>query len=157
MTMTMTTVSDETDGRACRRLNRLILACNDSARAQSSAATIVSGSERRGDLEDGASRRIAFIDALSEEVRRLGGTADEGGTAFEALRAAASWFRTQIVGENGGDSYSTCARIEAAAARLYVTALDDPRLPERARRLVTEQHEVISADHDRLRRRSMGG
>jgi uncharacterized protein (TIGR02284 family) len=154
--VTTTTAPIAGNRRAAALLNRLIFACNDGARAQTSASLIVKGSERRAQLEDGATRRLAFANELSELVRALGGTPNDGGSAVEGLRAAAHRVRALLVGENGGDAYGTCARVEAHAERLYEVAID-AELPGQARVVVARHHAEIVTDHAELRRLSMGG
>jgi uncharacterized protein (TIGR02284 family) len=155
MTMTTTTPS-AAHGRASGLLNRLIAACNDGARAQDRAALVVNGATRRARLEDSASRRLAFANELAELVRSLGGTPRDGGSTVEGLRAAANRVRAVLVGENGGDAYSTCARVEAHAERLYEVAIA-AELPGPARLVVARHHAEVVADHAELRRLSMGG
>jgi uncharacterized protein (TIGR02284 family) len=137
-------------------LNRLIIACNDGARARSAAARIMSGAEGRARLEGGAVRRLAFAGELSELVRRYGGRPSDHGSALEGVRAAAHKVNAFFIGENRGDAYTTCARIEARAERLYEDAMETD-LPAPARLVVARQQAEIVADHAELRRLSMGG
>src|SRR5688572_15189021 len=120
--MTMTTTTGET-GQGIASLNRLIVACNDGARAQNAAALVVAG-ERRAQLEDGATRRLTFVNELSELVREMGGTPRHGGSALEGVRTMAHRVNVLLVGENGRDAYGTCARVEAHTERLYEDAID---------------------------------
>lgn len=137
-------------------LNRLIVACNDGARAQSAAALVMNEGSGRTKLEGGATRRIAFASELSELVRRYGGRPNGGGSAFEGFRAAAHWVNALLIGENRGDAYGMCERIEARAEKLYKTAMET-QMPEPARLVVARQQREIVAGHAELRRLSMGG
>lgn len=67
-------------------LNGLIVACNDVARAQASAATIVAGADRRGELDIGAGRSLEFAGELGGLVRALGASPARGGSSYELVR-----------------------------------------------------------------------
>jgi uncharacterized protein (TIGR02284 family) len=142
--------------RAIAVLNRLILACNDGARAQRAAALVVQGSGRKARLEDSAERHVAFSGELTELVTGLGGVPGDGGSMLETIRIAGRWINVLLVGDNSGDAYGTCVRIEAGAEKLYEKATQAD-LPGAARLVVARHHAGIVADHVELRRFSMGG
>jgi uncharacterized protein (TIGR02284 family) len=150
------TLATSTRRSATGLLNRLIIACNDGTRAQRSASLVVRGGECRARLEDSANRRVAFANELAELVRGLGGTPANHGTAFETVRAAVHWVDALLIGDNGGDAYRSCARIEARAEKLYERATHAD-LPGAASRIIAHHHAEIVADHAELRRLSMGG
>lgn len=138
-----------------QRLNSLIVACNDDVRAQTAAARIVGGA-RRARLDESTARRRSFARELTELLRSFGRRADEGGSTFEAIRAAIHSVNALVIGENAGDAYSSCERIAAHTERLYErTALGS--LPLKVEEIVTRQHLEVSADRAELRRLSMGG
>ena len=137
------------------RLARLIVACNDDARAHAAAALVVGGS--RGDrLNAAAARRLSFADELAEQVRSSGGRPEEGGSAFEGIRAALHGLNALVIGENAGDAYGSCARIEAKTERLYERAAG-PDMPISVSEVIGRHYLEIAADRAELRRLSMGG
>jgi uncharacterized protein (TIGR02284 family) len=154
MTTSTTTVTNRSPATAV--LNRLITACNDGARAQRAASTVVGGNDRRARLEDSAGRRDTFVHELGALVSELGGTPTTGGSAFEGLRALGHQVDVLLIGDNGGDAYRSCARIEAHAEKLYARAAA-ANLPASAATVVARHLVEITADHAELRRRSMGG
>jgi hypothetical protein len=153
----MATSTTETLSRSdVARLDRLILACNDGARAQAAAALIVGGS-RADRLEEAAARRASFADELAEMIRLFGGKAEPRSTGstsvYETIRAAIHGVNSLIIGENAGDAYGSCARIEAKTEKLYArtSCLD---LPRAVIEVMIRHHLEISADHAELRRLS---
>jgi len=152
----MTTSTSAASDRTSMLLNRLIVACNDGARAHAAAVVAVKGAERKYELEDGATRRRSFAIELGEMVRGLGGTPSPGGSAGEDVRTAAHWVHALLFGENSGDAYGTCARVEAHAEKLYVGVMKES-LSDSMLHVVTRQHDEIAIDRVMLHRRSMGG
>lgn len=138
------------------RLGRLIVACHDGARAQTAAALILRGS--RGDrLHEAAARRMSFADELTEMVRSFGcRPVQRGPSSFEGIRAAVHGVNAWIIGENFGDAYGSCARVETITEGLYERALGAD-MPRAARELVERHHAEIAADRAEFRRLSMGG
>lgn len=136
------------------RLNGLIVACNDDARAQTAAARIVGGA-RGARLDETTARRVSFARELTDLLRSFGRRADEGGSTFEAVRAAVHSVNALVIGENPGDAYSSCARIAARTDRLYQRAALGS-LPLRVEEVVTRHQAEVANDCAELRRLSMG-
>lgn len=149
--------SSAADGQTAALLNRLIVACHDGARAHTAALDAVTGVEPRGELEDGANRRLSFARELSEMVRELGGMPSAGGSTIEDLRVVTHWLNALLVRETASAAYGRCARVEAHAERLYDAAMKRPELTDALRFTLTRQHDEISIDCAMLLRRSMGG
>jgi uncharacterized protein (TIGR02284 family) len=103
-------------------LNGLIVACNDIARARSSASRVVDGADRRGDLDIGAGRSLGLAAELGRFVRALGLSPARGGSLLESVRAALHQINATIYGENADDAYALCDRVEERAKKLYETA-----------------------------------
>lgn len=137
------------------RLGRLIVACNDGARAQTAAALVVRGS-RGVRLNGTAARRGSFADELAAMIQSFGGTPTNGASAFETIRAALHAVNALVIGENVGDAYVSCARIEAKTARLYERAIDAD-MQEPVSELIARHYVEIAADGAEFRRLSMGG
>lgn len=111
-----------TTQRIAEILNGLIVACNDVARARTSASRIVDGDDRRGDLDIGAGRSLGRAAELGGLVRKLGVAPARGGSMVESIRAALHEISASIQGEDPDDAYARCHRMEAKAKKLYEAA-----------------------------------
>ena len=116
-------------------LNGLIVACNDVARARSSASRIVDGDDRRGSLDIGAGRSLGRAAELGNLVRALGVLPARGGSTLESVRAALHVINARIHGESSDDAYALCDRIEAKAKELYESA-SRAELPPQTRTVI---------------------
>lgn len=141
---------------SARVLNRLIVACSDGIHAQTTAAAVVSGNEKRDRLNDSARRRETFVDELSELVRAGGDRPAREGTTGEIVRGAFRQLRSLVVGHNTGDAYAWCQQVEAGTAASYEKALAG-RLSDGAREIVERQYVEIAADGEEFKRRRSGG
>lgn len=139
-----------------RVLNRLIVACRDDMHAQTSAASVVSGTVRRDRLNDSARRRETFVDELSELVRTAGGQPARDGTFGESMRGTFRQLRALVIGNHTGDAYGWCKHVGADTAESYERALEG-RLPDGARDVVLRQYAEITADGEEFKRRASGG
>lgn len=137
-------------------LNGLIGACRDDIHAQNAAARVVSGFERREHLEDSAKRREAFVHELSALVRAQGKTPRDEGSIGETLRGAFRTARALVVGDNTGDAYAWCERVEGKTERRYERALAGV-LPTDARAAIQRHYAEIVDDHAELRLHRSGG
>ena len=137
-------------------LNRLIVACNDVARAQTSASRIVAGDDRRGNLDVGAGRSTALATELGGLVRALGGLPARGGSSSESIRALLHQVNAWVIGENAGDAYVHCERVEAVAEKLYEDA-SQAVLPPETKTIILRHLAQVSASRLELRRLAMRG
>jgi uncharacterized protein (TIGR02284 family) len=137
-------------------LNRLIGACRDDLHAQSAAARVVSGVDRRERLEDSARRRATFVHELSALVRAEGKTPRDEGSIGETLRGAFRTARSFVVGDNTGDAYAWCELVESKTEKQYERALAGS-LPTGARLAIDRHYGEIVEDHAELRLRRSGG
>lgn len=145
-----------TSKRQAEILNGLIVACNDIARAQATAATIVAGADRRGELDIGAGRSRDFAAELGGLVRALGVSPARSGSTFELIRSAIHRINALVIGENTSDAYVLCERIEAKAERLYERA-SHSALPPETKTIILRQLAQVTALRINLRRLSMRG
>lgn len=137
-------------------LNGLIEACRDDVHAQSSAAKVVSGAERRARLQESARRREVFVQELSTLIRAQGKTPHDGGSLGETLRGAFRSARALVIGDNTGDAYSWVERVEGKTEDRYESALAGT-LPTETRAALVRQHAEISGDRAELRILRSGG
>jgi uncharacterized protein (TIGR02284 family) len=137
-------------------LNRLIGACRDDIHAQSAAAKVVSGADRRARLEDSARRRASFVLELSALVRADGKSPRDDGSIGETLRGAYRTARSLVIGDNTGDAFAWCELVESKTRERYESALAGP-LDENARAALDRHRAEILVDHLELRRRRSGG
>lgn len=134
----------------------LIIACHDGARAQLAASRVVRGAEHRAQLAGSAGQHRAFALEIGTLSRAGGNTPVDRGSPGEAVRAAVHWLDAIVVGENDGDIYKSCARIEARAERLYEKA-SRRDMPKASAEIIARHLTAISAGSAQLRFRSMGG
>jgi uncharacterized protein (TIGR02284 family) len=136
---------------ACTRMNRLIVACRDDARALGRTAAVVGDPERRKRLLAQSRRRRAFIEELSGEVTSAGGTPAAFGSIFAALGSSVAFLRDAVAGAHQGDAYAGCARTAQRSQKAYARAAAQG-LPSRLIPLVDAQAREISESCDELTR-----
>jgi uncharacterized protein (TIGR02284 family) len=137
-------------------LNGLIGACRDDLHAQSTAARVVSGADRRGRLEDSSRRRETFVNELSALIRAEGKTPRDEGSVGETLRGAFRTARSFVIGDNTGDAYAWCELVEGKTQERYERALAGI-LPTDAREAIGRHYREIVDDRTELRLRRSGG
>jgi uncharacterized protein (TIGR02284 family) len=138
---------------ACARMNRLVVACRDDARAMGRAASAVADPEPRKRLLEQSRQRRGFVEALSLEVTALGGTPAAYGSVIAFLGASVGALRDVVAGSHEGDAYAKCARASLHTEKEYARAAG-VALPARARDLVASQSRGVtesSAELGRLR------
>src|SRR5437016_4395337 len=91
---------------ACARMNRIIVACLDDAHALGRAAGVVIDPDGRRRLLDQARSRRGFVDALSAEVRALGGEPAEYGSILATVGTMLGLLRSAVAGAHEGDAYA---------------------------------------------------
>lgn len=137
----------------CDAINDLIDACQCSIAAQLDAADTIVGNGQREYLVSLATQRRGFADDLGRVVTGL------GGRPLSRQPASTGWFgrlvhrgQAFMVGENDGDTYGTCSRVETRTELRYDRALAGS-LPADVRRLVEVQRKSVATDGADLRRR----
>ena len=133
-----------TSQRLAEILNGLIVACNDVARARSSASRIVDGADRRGDLDIGAGRSLGRAAELGNLVRALGVAPARGGSTVESIRAALHEIHASIRGDSSEAAYALCDRIEARAKELYELA-SRAELPPQTKNVILRHLAEVAA------------
>ena len=97
-----------------------------------------------------ARKRGQFAEELKEEIRRLGGAVEEGGSV--AGSAHRGWMDMKGIVKGYGDRtiLTEAARGEDSAVKTYESALQTP-LPPSAESIVKNQYMEVKDVHDRVR------
>jgi len=150
-------MSKDPSKRACRALNRLLVACRDEAMALDLAVLRMQRPERRERLAEQLRRRTVFRDDLGAAIVALGGVPVQRPSYRAKLRSIfASFEETPLVWPHVGTAYRACARSVERTARAYARALALD-LPEGVRYGLERQYEEIEYDRKELRWLYCGG
>jgi uncharacterized protein (TIGR02284 family) len=138
------------DPRAITTLNHLIETCRDGEMGFWSAAEHVEDDGLKWMFQGVARTRGQFAEQLKEEIRRLGGAAEEGGSV--AGSAHRGWMEMMGAFKGHGDAtiLTEAARGEDRAVRAYESALQSA-LPPSAESLVRKQFADVKDVHDRVK------
>jgi uncharacterized protein (TIGR02284 family) len=138
----------ETD--AIATLNTLIETCRDGEQGFREAAAQVRDDRVKSLFDDYARERGHFAEELKQEVSRLGGQPDEGGSVSGS--AHRGWMRVKgaVTGHDDGTIISEAERGEDVAVAAYRTALSAP-LPQQVHHIVERQYSHVKDAHDRVR------
>jgi len=132
------------------RLNQLIETTLDSAEGYHDAAEANAASRFASVFRTRAAARRQIATRLQAEVRRLGGTAEEGGTV---MGAAKRWF-DNLKNSISGDEASVLSEVEAGEDHLkaaFEIAMHDQKLSVDTQTIIAAAYATIAADHDQLR------
>ncbi len=98
-----------------------------------------------------ASQRCASgAHELQEEVRRLGGEPETGGTVSGSVMRAWINIKGAVSGKDDGAILAECERGEDYAVKAYKDALKE-ELPQSTRQIVEEQYRGVIENHDKIR------
>lgn len=138
------------DPHAVSALNHLIETCRDGEMGFWSAAEHVKDEGLKWMFQGVARKRGGFAEQLKEEIRRLGGAAEEGGSV--AGSAHRGWMEMTGAVKGHGDEtiLAEAARGEDRALRAYESALKGA-LPPSAESIVRSQYADVKDVHDRVR------
>lgn len=150
-------MADQTD---IATLNHLIATCRDGEMGYWSAAEHVQDDGLKWMFHDLARKRGQFAEELKQEVRRLGGAVEEGGSIGGSMHR--HWIAFQSAVRSGDDTsiLAEAARGEGIALNAYEAAtkraLSGPvhAIVERQRVQVKEAHDRVSALEKEWRHRS---
>lgn len=136
--------------RTCATLNALIDACNDDEKGFQSAADCVKNHELKTLFRAYSSQRGQYAAELTEEVRRLGGQCDAGGTVTAAIWRGWTNLKAAVTGGDEKAIIVECERGEGAVRESYEAALRE-NLPAEIVAVVQRQFRGIQEAHDRIR------
>jgi uncharacterized protein (TIGR02284 family) len=109
--------------RTLATLNTLIDACHDDEKGFQSAAECVKNHELKTLFRAYSSQRGQYAAELADEVRRLGGQCDAGGTVSAALRRGWINLKAAVTGGDEKAIIVECERGEAEVRESYEAAL----------------------------------
>jgi uncharacterized protein (TIGR02284 family) len=141
---------DDKSKTAISTLNSLIETCNDGAQGFQTAAQELKDSSTRELFSKYARERSQFAEELRGEVRRLGGTPDEGGSVSGAAHRGWMNIKSAIAGKNDSAIIAEAERGEDVAVRSYKKALESD-LPPQIRSTIQRQFTQVKTAHDRVR------
>ena len=131
-------------------LNELIHTCRDGEQGFRSAAENVKDPKVRALFSDYARERATFANELKEEVARLGGAPDEGGSVSGAMHRGWMDVKGAVTGRDDASILNEAERGEDVAVETYRSALTQP-LPQSSKTLVERQYTHVKEAHDRVR------
>jgi uncharacterized protein (TIGR02284 family) len=131
-------------------LNGLIETCKDGEQGFKTAAEGLQDSEVRAMFIQFARQRGEMARELQNEVRRLGGDAEKGGSISGAAHRGWINIKSVITGKDDAAIISEAERGEDSAKKMYEEALREP-LPTQTMALVREQSMRVHDAHDRVR------
>jgi uncharacterized protein (TIGR02284 family) len=133
-----------------RTLNGLIETCRDGQEGFRTAAEGVTSSELKELFHSYSRQRASFVGELQDEVRRMGGEAEDSGSTSAALHRG--WMGLRAVLSGGDDTavLAECERGEEAALSNYRAALGTD-MPASARSTVERQFAEVKEAHERVR------
>lgn len=141
---------DRRDDRVLSALNELIETCRDGEYGFRHAADHVRSGEVKELFQGYATQRRHFAGELEEEVRRLGGEPEKGGSTSGALHRGWMDVKDAVAMNDDQAVVAEAERGEDVALQRYREALDGG-LPPPARTTVQRQFSEVRQAHDRVR------
>jgi uncharacterized protein (TIGR02284 family) len=143
-------MNDHSHSDEISTLNTLIATTIDSITGYENSAKEVRNERFREIFRQRADERQRVVEELRAEVRRLGGTPEEGGSfmgkahqSFESLKAA-------IAGHDEKAVINEVERGEDYLKEKFETALDSDELSGEARSVVERCYQSVRAGHDQM-------
>jgi uncharacterized protein (TIGR02284 family) len=137
-------------------LNDLIETCHDAAKGFKTAADGVRDVQVKSLFNRFAEERKQFATELSDQVRRLGGQPEEGGSVSGALQRGWMDLKRAVTGKDESAIIAEAERGEDVTVRSYEEALD-AGLPPAIRPTVERQYSRVRTSHDQVRNLEVGG
>ncbi|HWW76971.1 MAG TPA: PA2169 family four-helix-bundle protein [Pyrinomonadaceae bacterium] len=133
-----------------RTLNGLIETCRDGQEGFRTAAEGVQSSELKELFHSYSRQRASFVGELQDEVRRMGGEAEDSGSTTAALHRGWMGLKAALSGGDDRAVLAECERGEDAALSNYRAALGTD-MPASARSMVERQFAEVKEAHERVR------
>ena len=133
------------------QLNQLIETCKDGELGYRTAAEKVHNTELASVFSECSKQRGQFVRALQSEVERLGGTADEAGTAGATVFRGWIHLKAALTGGDGGAIAAACESGEEVAVGAYEVVVDSD-ITGPARVLVEKQARQVGEAHAHMLR-----
>ena len=131
-------------------LNGLIETCRDGEQGFREAAENLRDRNVKDLFAEFASERARFAEELKDQVQRLGGTPEEGGSTSGAVHRGWMNVKEAVTGRDDKAIISEAERGEDVAVERYREALREP-LPATVESVVSRQFEHVRQAHDRVR------
>jgi uncharacterized protein (TIGR02284 family) len=131
-------------------LNELIETSKDGEKGFALAAKNTRDPELSGVFNQSEESRRAAAAELQDQVRLLGGDAEEGGSIRAAAHRGWISMKSALSTRDDNSILEECERAEDYAQARYADALKLD-LPEPARSIVERQYEGVTTNHDRVR------
>ncbi len=132
------------------KLNELIETCRDGERGFREAAEHLHDGRARELFGQYSRQREIFAGELAQEVRRLGGEPEKGGTTGGAAHRTWMDLKGAVTGNDDKALISEAERGEDVALRRYQDALNSD-LPPGIRPTVQRQYTEVRQAHDQVR------
>lgn len=131
-------------------LNTLIETCRDGEQGFRTAAENLKDTQVKSFFSEKAQERAKFAEELKDEVQRLGGRPDEGGSTAGAAHRGWMNIKAAVTGHDDTRIIAEAERGEDVAVATYQTALEQP-LPPAVESVVSRQYTHVKEAHDRVR------
>lgn len=131
-------------------LNTLIETLRDGEQGFRTAAENLKDTQVKSFFSEKAQERAKFAEELKDEVQRLGGRPDEGGSAAGAAHRGWMNIKAAVTGHDDTRIIAEAERGEDVAVATYQTALEQP-LPPAVESVVSRQYTHVKEAHDRVR------
>lgn len=138
------------DDKAVSVLNDLLEISRDGEQGFERAAKEVEDSAVKSVLAECAQNCRSGAQELADEVRRLGGDPDKGGTMAGALHRGWVNVKSTVTGHDTKAVLNECERGEDYAKARYAKALEK-ELPDEVKTLIEHQYQGVVANHDRIK------
>jgi uncharacterized protein (TIGR02284 family) len=130
-------------------LNHLIETCRNGEMGYWNAAEHVQDAGIKSMFQSIARKRGQFADELKQEVQRLGGAPDEGGTVAGALHRSWMDMKSVVTSRDDTSIIAEAERGDESAIKAYETTLRTA-LPSPTQSIVDRQYKQVKEAHDRV-------
>jgi len=131
-------------------LNTLIATCRDGEQGFRAAAENVKDPSLKALFKDFARERGSFAEELKQEIQKLGGVPEEGGSVSGALHRGWMDVKGSLAGRDDESLLSEAERGEDVAVETYKEALGTALSPS-THAMVERQYGRVKQAHDRVR------
>jgi uncharacterized protein (TIGR02284 family) len=136
--------------KAISTLNDLIQICRDGENGFRTAAEGMKDAHVKALFERYGRQRAEMARELQQEVRKLGGSAEESGSTSGALHRGWMNIKSLVTGNDDNAIIAEAERGEDAAKAAYAQALKED-LPAGVRTLIQSQADIVKRAHDEVR------
>jgi uncharacterized protein (TIGR02284 family) len=131
-------------------LNDLIETCSDAENGFKTAAEGVKDPHVKSLFQRYARQRGEMVRELQEEVRKLGGNPEQGGSVSGSLHRGWMNIKSLVTGSDDNAIIAEAERGEDVSKAAYAKALTED-LPAGVRTLIQSQAEIVKLAHDEVR------